>query len=206
MEKNVTIFHIFARATVALVSLALILAPVASRAADHPDLFRLASPDFGDNGMLSAANAGTGTSPRGNWACGGQNVSPALAWSKAPAETKSYAVIMDDPDAASGIGNNHWIAYGIPASVMSLPRNAGAPDSKVLVSGANGRKLPQYSGPCSEPDAKPHHFLWMVFALDVAPGALKPGLSREEFMQQIHGHNLAEASLSAIYEQLTKPH
>jgi Raf kinase inhibitor-like YbhB/YbcL family protein len=177
-----------------------LLAP-AARAADHPDLFRLTSPDFTDNGALKPANLGTGTSPRGNWDCGGQNVSPALAWTLAPAGTKSFAVIMDDPDAASGIGNNHWIAYDIPGSATTLARNAGDGRSTALVEGANGRKLPMYSGPCPEPGAKPHHFLWLVFALDIATGTLKPGLSREQFMQQIQGHNLAEASLSSIYQR-----
>ena len=183
---------------------AALLAPSLSRAADHPDLFRVTSPDFRDNGMLAAVNGGTGTSTRGNWDCAGQNVSPALAWSNAPAGTKSFAVIMDDPDAAQGLGNNHWIAYGIPASVNTLARNAGAPGSPLLVEGANGRKLPQYSGPCSEPDAKPHHFLWMVFALDLAPDALAPGLARDAFMAQIRDHNLAEASISSIYERGSK--
>ncbi len=175
--------------------------PMAAQAADHPDLFQMTSPDFADNGMLNAANAGTGTSTRGPWDCGGQNVSPALAWSHAPLGTKSFAVTMDDPDAASGIGANHWIAYDIPAIVTALPRDSGNGSSKLLVGGANGRKLTTYVGPCAEPGAKQHHFLWMVFALDIPPGTLKPGLSREEFMRQIQGHNLAEASLSSRYEQ-----
>ena len=183
-------------ATIAVVALQ---AAPAVRAADHPDLFTATSPDFADNGMLSAANAGVGTSTRGPWACGGQNVSPALAWSHAPAATKSFAVIMDDPDAASGRGGNHWIAYDIPATVSVLPRNAGNGSSPLLVGGNNG-KTTTYGGPCAEPDAKPRHFLWMVFALDISPGTLKPGLTREQFMQQIEGHNLAEASIVTRYE------
>jgi Raf kinase inhibitor-like YbhB/YbcL family protein len=193
------------RLGIALASTFILVGPAAVRAADHPDLFRLMSPDFADNGSLSAANAGTGTSPRGDWACGGQNVTPALAWTHAPNGTKSFAVLMDDPDAASGLGANHWIAYDIPAAVTGLPRDAGSGRSPLLTEGANGRKLPQYSGPCSEPDAKPHHFLWLVYALDLAPGTLKPGLTQEEFMQQIRGHNLAEASLTATYEQHATP-
>jgi Raf kinase inhibitor-like YbhB/YbcL family protein len=188
------------RALVGALSLAVLLGPLAAQAVDHPDLFRVTSPDFADNALLKAVHLGTGSSPRGNWACGGANVSPALAWTKAPAATKSFAVIMDDPDAASGIGANHWVAYDIPATASSIPRNAGDGHSSALVEGANGRKLPAYSGPCPEPGAKAHHFLWLVFALDLPPGTLKPGLSREEFMQQIKGHNLAEASLSSIYE------
>ena len=93
-----------------------------ARAVDHPDLFELTSPDFADNGMLSEANAGTGTSLRGPWACGGQNISPALTWSHAPGGTQSFAVLMDDPDAASGRGGNHWITYDIPASATGVGR------------------------------------------------------------------------------------
>jgi len=181
-----------------LLALAVLLAPLAARAADHPDLFTLTSSDFPDNGMLTAANAGRGKSPRGPWACGGQDVSPALAWSHAPRGTKSYAVIMDDPDAASGRGGTHWIAYGIPASISALPRNAGNGSSHLLVGGNNGATL-AYHGPCAEPNAKTHHFYWMVFALDLPPGALKPGLTQAQFMRRIKGHNLAEASLVARY-------
>jgi Raf kinase inhibitor-like YbhB/YbcL family protein len=174
---------------------------VALLAADHPDRFVVRSPDVADGGMLSAANAGTGASTRGNWACGGRNVSLALAWSHAPAGTNSFAVLMDDPDAASGIGANHWIAYGIPATTSALPRAAGNAGSPLLVSGLNGRKAPAYFGPCAEPGAKAHHFLWTVFALDLAPHALPAGLSRAAFMRRIRGHNLAEASLVTRYER-----
>jgi Raf kinase inhibitor-like YbhB/YbcL family protein len=182
------------RVAAMIAALALLLGPVTARAADHPDLFRLTSPDFADNGFLSAPNAGMGTSQRGNWACGGKNVSPALAWSHAPKGTKTFAVIMDDPDAASGRGGNHWIAYDIPASITALPRNAGNGHSDLLVGGSNGR-VTTYSGPCAEPDAKTHHFLWMVFALDLPAGTLQAGLTRNQFMKRIKGHNLAEASL-----------
>jgi Raf kinase inhibitor-like YbhB/YbcL family protein len=167
-----------------------------ARAADHPDRFTLSSPDFADNGLLSTANLATGTSTRGPWACGGRNVSPALAWSHAPRATKSFAIIMDDPDAASGRGANHWIAYGIAASVSALPRNAGA-GSALVTGGTNGRGVVSYTGPCAEPGAKAHHFLWMVFALDLPPGALTQGLTRAQFMRRTRGHNLAEASLSS---------
>jgi Raf kinase inhibitor-like YbhB/YbcL family protein len=170
-----------------------------ARAVDHPDLFQLVSPDFHDGGMLSEANAGTGTSPRGPWACGGQNISPALAWSHAPAATRSYAIIMDDPDAASGRGGNHWITYGIPASVYAMARgDANKPDR--YVGGNSGNDL-AYHGACAEPGAKGHHFLFMVYALDLEPDVLKPGLTRAQFMQQIQGHNLAEASIVGRYQR-----
>jgi Raf kinase inhibitor-like YbhB/YbcL family protein len=181
-----------------LVVLLIALLPLSARAADHPDRFVLTSPDFADDGFLTAANAGRGKSPRGPWACGGSDVSPALTWAHAPHGTRSFAVIMDDPDAASGRGGTHWIAYGIPATVTALPRNAGNGSSTVLVGGNNGATT-AYHGPCAEPNAKTHHFYWMVFALDLPPGALQPGLTQAQFMRRIKGHNLAEASLVARY-------
>lgn len=184
---------------VALVALVALAFPVPVRAAEHPDRFVVTSPDVADDGLLATANAGTGRSTRGNWTCGGRNVSPALAWAHAPRGTRSFAVLMDDPDAASGIGANHWIAYDIPAARSGLPRNAGDGVRPFLVGGRNGRGVATYVGPCAEPGAKPHHFLWTVFALDVPLGVLEPGLVRAAFLEQIRGHNLAEASLVTRY-------
>jgi Raf kinase inhibitor-like YbhB/YbcL family protein len=167
-----------------------------ARAVDHPDLFELSSPDFVDNGILSEANAGTGTSLRGPWACGGQNISPALAWSHAPAETQSFAIIMDDPDAASGRGGNHWITYDIPPSAKAVARG----DAGKFVGGNSGNGTP-YHGACAEPGAKAHHFIFMIYALDTGLGKLKPGLTKAEFVQEIKGHSLAEASLMGRYQR-----
>jgi len=170
-----------------------------ARAVDHPDLFALTSPDFPDNGMLSEANAGIGTSPRGPWACGGQNISPALSWTHAPAQTQSLAVVMDDPDAASGRGGNHWIMYDIPAAASSVARGDADKPGK-FVSGNSGNGL-AYHGACAEPGAKAHHFIFMVYALDIGLGKLKGGLSKAELVREMQGHNLAEASLMARYQR-----
>ena len=168
-------------------------------AVDHPDLFQLTSPDFADDGMLTAENAGTGTSPRGPWACGGADVSPALVWSHAPAGTRSFAIVMDDPDAASGRGGSHWIMYDIPPDVTSLARGAAnRPGSFVAGDSGHGKA---YSGPCAEPGAKPHHFYFMVYALDLPLGVLPPKIDRGAFTGAIAGHNLAEASLVARYHR-----
>jgi Raf kinase inhibitor-like YbhB/YbcL family protein len=172
----------------------------AADAVDHPDLFRAWSPDFPDNGFLSADNAGAGASPRGPWQCGGKNISPALSWSGAPANTKSFAIVMDDPDAAMGRGANHWIAYDIPPSALGIARGAMA-HSGNYVPGASGLNKVAYHGPCAEPGAKPHHFLFMVYALDIAPGTLPPGLTEAGFIKRIQGHNVAEASVSARYQR-----
>jgi Raf kinase inhibitor-like YbhB/YbcL family protein len=128
-------------------------------------------------------------------------VSPALAWSHAPAATKSFAILAEDPDAASGRGGPHWIEYDIPATATSIARGAANKPSGPLVGGSVGQRHVAYSGPCAEPGAKAHHFIFMVFALDVAPGILAKGLGRDALMQQIQGHNLAEASLVARYQR-----
>jgi Raf kinase inhibitor-like YbhB/YbcL family protein len=170
-----------------------------ARAVDHPDLFEVTSPDFPDNGILSEANAGTGTSLRGPWVCGGQNISPALAWSHAPAETQSFAIVMDDPDAAMGRGGNHWITYDIPPSATGVARGDADKPSK-FVSGDSGNKS-AYHGACAEPGAKAHHFIFMVYALDIGLGRLRAGLTKAEFAQETRGHSLAEASIAARYQR-----
>ena len=170
-----------------------------ARAVDHPDLFEVTSPDFADNGMLGEVHAGTGTSLRGPWGCGGQNQSPALAWSHAPAETKSFAIIMDDPDAASGRGGNHWIMYDIPPSIQAVARGDADQPGK-FVSGNSGNNA-AYHGACAEPAAKAHHFIFFVYALDIPLGQLKAGLTKAEFIREIQGHNLAEASIVARYQR-----
>lgn len=172
----------------------------AVHAVDHPDLFRAWSPDFSDDGFLSADNAAGGSSPRGPWQCGGKNISPALSWSGAPANTKSFAIVMDDPDAAMGRGGNHWIIYDIPPTASGIARGATA-QSGSYVPGNSGINKLAYHGPCAEPGAKPHHFLFMVYALDIPPGTLPAGLTKPDFIKRIQGHNVAEASVSARYQR-----
>ena len=190
-----------AACAIAVVAGSCLLWTVVARAVDHPDLFEVASPDFPDNGMLSEDNASTGTSLRGPWACGGKNISPALSWSRAPAGTKSFAIIMDDPDAASGRGGNHWITYDIPAVVMSVARGDADKPGR-FVSGDSGRSKLAYHGACAEPGGKAHHFIFNVYALDLPPGTLPPGLTKAEFMQRVIGkHNRAQASIVARYQR-----
>jgi Raf kinase inhibitor-like YbhB/YbcL family protein len=171
-----------------------------ARAVDHPDLFELASADFLENGLLTEANAAGGDSPRGPWACGGQNISPGLTWFRPPAETQSFAIVMDDPDAAMGRGGNHWVMYDIPADVRTVARGDADKRGK-FVGGNSGSNNLAYHGPCAEPGAKAHHFLFMIYALDIGLGRLKPGLTRAELAKEIAGHNLAEASVMARYQR-----
>src|ERR1700712_1213101 len=78
--------------------------------------FMASSPTFSDGGMLTKKQAADDPMRM----CGGENVSPALAWSNAPAKTKSFVVFMLDPDGLLGQGVSHWLGYSIPANVSGL--------------------------------------------------------------------------------------
>jgi Raf kinase inhibitor-like YbhB/YbcL family protein len=173
--------------------LALLLA-----AAGTPPLFTLSSPAFQDGGRLPLKYAG-GT------LCGkdsrGGNASPPLAWSNPPQGTKSYAVLMIDPDGRRGLGSVHWVAYGIAAARTALKEGEGNAPARDIVEGRNSRGSTGYTGPCGPPVDAPHHYVIDVIALDLAPDALRPGLDREQLLQAIAGHSLGPASLVVRYRR-----
>ena len=97
--------------------LALIL--LASIPAVHAAGFSVTSPDVQEGGTIANEQVYNG------FGCSGDNVSPALSWSGAPAGTKSFAVTLYDPDAPTGSGWWHWLVFNIPASVTALAKGAG---------------------------------------------------------------------------------
>jgi Raf kinase inhibitor-like YbhB/YbcL family protein len=140
----------------------------------------------------------------------GKNTSPALSWSGAPAATKQFALVYDDPDVVFG-GQTfvHWLVYKIPATAKGLP--ADLPMDAVLtapadiagsIQGLSGFKRTGYRGP-APPPGKPHHYTWTVYALD-ADLPLEQGLNRNQLMEAIKGHIIGQGSLVAIYERKPK--
>jgi Raf kinase inhibitor-like YbhB/YbcL family protein len=130
--------------------------------------------------------------------CDGQDTSPQLAWSGAPPDTKTYALILDDPDAPSGTFT-HWIVWNIPASAHELPENlprkAELPDG--TRQGRNDFGKIGYGGPCPPP-GKPHRYFFRVYALDNAP-PVKAGAGRGEVERALQGHILAQGELMGRY-------
>ncbi len=110
---------------------------------------------------------------------GGEDRSPQLSFTGAPAGTKSFAVTMYDPDAPTGSGWWHWAVYDIPASFTSLPANAGDPDSRLLPEGAvtlpNELRLERYLGAAPPSGHGEHRYFFTVSALDVDHLDLPPG-------------------------------
>jgi len=160
--------------------------------------FTVSSPALADGDFISEQNAAASDD------CGGENVSPPVQWSSAPAGTRSFALTMFDPDGAKGLGVTHWIVYDLPLSVTELAADLGGVKTSAFVGGTNSKGTTVYAGPCPPTGAQPHHYVISVYALDLAPGTLAPGLDRDAFLAAIRHHSLAEASLVVRYQRLKR--
>ena len=133
------------------------------------------------------------------YTCDGQNISPSLQWNGAPENTKSFALIADDPDAPAGTWV-HWVMYDIPATVNSLPENVPKSE-EVSGLGKNGKNTSRhfgYDGPC--PPGGTHRYYFKLYALDAMLN-LKPGTTKEELLKAMKGHVLAEAQVMGRYKR-----
>lgn len=128
----------------------------------------------------------------------GQNVSPPLVWSRGPAGTVSFALIMDDLDA----GNfTHWVVYNLPSGLCGLPE-AVPRDEKLdgkALQGKNGGRAVGYFGP-SPPKGSPHRYSFTLYALDKSLD-LAAGASKEQVLQAMEGHILAQSQLIGVYQR-----
>jgi len=133
------------------------------------------------------------------YTCDGDDVSPALNWDKVPDETKSFALISDDPDAPMGTWV-HWVIFNLAPDLRSLPENV--PKNKQLENGAlqgiNDFRHLGYGGPC--PPGGVHRYFFKIYALDIMlnldPGALKVGV-----VKAMQGHILAQCELMGKYRR-----
>jgi Raf kinase inhibitor-like YbhB/YbcL family protein len=182
-------------AIIGVVALASLAAGAANAQEAH---FTLSSPAFADDAVLPLKYAGGAQCGSGSK---GGDVSPPLAWANPPAGTKSFAVLMIDPDGRRGLGSVHWLAYGIPPQRTALQEGEGSSASADFVSGKNSRGTLGYTGPCGPPVDAPHHYVIDVIALDLAPGALQGGLDRDQLLKAFDGHSLGPASLVVRYRR-----
>jgi len=151
------------------------------------DVLTLTSPQIQDNGTLPAKNGASRSvaeqlhlSFAAN--CVGENVSPALQWSGAPDTTKSFALLLTDPEGRAPLGVTHMIIYGIPADVKGFAEGELGQPSDKFIGGKNLMGVGTYFGPCPPPNTDWHHNTWTLIATDLDPKdpALKPGMTREE--------------------------
>ena len=163
----------------------------------HGAGFKLESPTVKPGAMLTDAQVFNG------FGCSGKNVSPALKWSGAPKDTKSYAVTVYDPDAPTGSGWWHWVVYDIPASATELPEGAGTADGKGLPPGtAQGRTdfgAPGFGGACPPKGDKPHRYIFTVHALKTEKLEVPADATAALVGFMINANRLGQASFTAKY-------
>jgi Raf kinase inhibitor-like YbhB/YbcL family protein len=167
------------------VSLISLLASCQAPAVDTSNAikFKLSSSAFEDSGLIPQ-----------KFTCQGENTSPELNWSEAPANTQSFALIMDDPDAPGGTFT-HWVLFDIPANQKQLAESTGP----VGVSGSNGLNQTGYMGPC--PPGGIHRYYFRLYALDVPSLNLKAGASHSDVEAAMKDHVIGAADAMGRYEQ-----
>jgi Raf kinase inhibitor-like YbhB/YbcL family protein len=131
--------------------------------------------------------------------CHDLDISPALAWSRPPAGTKSFALIVEDPDAPSG-AFTHWLVYNLPPTTAGIsenfPKSPSLPDG--TLQGRNDFGRIGYSGPCP-PTGKAHKYVFKIHALNSVLKC-KPGASRTDLANAMRGHVVETAQLAARYQ------
>jgi Raf kinase inhibitor-like YbhB/YbcL family protein len=160
--------------------------------------FKLASPDFAPGGTLRDEQAFD------SFGCTGRNISPALEWSGAPSDAKSFALLVHDPDAPTGgAGWWHWLVYDIPAGTTKLAKGAGKSDGSALPPGAKSAVTdygkPGYGGPCPPEGDKPHRYIFTLYALKV-PKLDVPADAKASLVGfLVNANAIAKATLTGMY-------
>lgn len=165
----------------------------------HAADFSLTSPSIHPAEAMPASHVLNG------FGCDGANRSPALQWHNVPADTKSLAVTLYDPDAPTGSGWWHWVVYNIPVTTTDLTENTGHADGKRLPAGAShGRTdfgTAGYGGACPPAGDRPHRYQFTVHALSVARIEPPAGASAAMIGYLIHSHRIASASLQTTFSR-----
>jgi Raf kinase inhibitor-like YbhB/YbcL family protein len=152
------------------------------QAARQPSSLYMSSSAFGDGEALPA-----------EFTCDGVGSSPPLAWSDAPDATRSFALVVEDPDAPGGTFG-HWGAYDIPAGTRSLAAAASGPFRQTR----NDFDKTGYGPPCPPKGDKPHRYRFRLMALNVAQLPSAPS-DVEDLLAATEGHVLGTAELTATY-------
>ena len=134
------------------------------------------------------------------FSCSGENVSPPLRWTNPPAGARSFALIVEDPDAPGGVWT-HWVVFNLPAQSRALDENAPKQD-KLPNGGLQGLSSfgsVGYGGPCPPP-GNAHRYFFRLYALDNVL-RLQPRARREDLLSALKGHTLGEAQLMGTFKR-----
>ena len=148
--------------------------------AANADPFTVTSSTFQDGKMMPVKVANSKANAPTNPNCVGDNTSPELSWSNVPAGTKSFVLLMVDPEGRGGAGVMHWVAYGIPAAVTGFAEGETSKQTDKYVGGKSTQGVAFYSGPCTPPGQVAHHYTFTLIATDFEPTEMAPGLTHDE--------------------------
>ena len=135
------------------------------------------------------------------YTCDGENINPPLQISDVPVQTKSFVLIMEDPDVPQEIRPEqlwiHWVVFNIPSDIKEIPENA-----EIGVSGKGDYPIFKYGGPCPPPQYQPtrHRYFFTVYALDCML-ELVEGATKTEVLDTMKHHVLAQAELIGTYDR-----
>ncbi len=151
--------------------------------------FSLASPAFRSGGLIPIRHT-----------CDGADLSPPLRWSDPPEGTKSFALVVDDPDAPTRTWV-HWVLYNVPASVRELTEHApaGGKVPSIGTQGVNDFGEVGYGGPCP-PRGPAHRYFFKLYALDIE-ATLPARQTKSDLLEAIDGHILAQAELTGRFQR-----
>jgi Raf kinase inhibitor-like YbhB/YbcL family protein len=160
--------------------------------------FRLGSPDFGPDKPFTDKFIFSGMG------CGGGNVSPAVSWENPPPGTRSFALMVHDPDAMTGgAGIWHWVVIDIPADIRSIEQGAGTADGARLPGGSraisNDYETTAWGGPCPPKGQPAHRYNFTLYALGVEKLDLPPNATASHAGFLINRAALDKARLTGIY-------
>jgi Raf kinase inhibitor-like YbhB/YbcL family protein len=146
--------------------------------------FALRSPAFEDGAPIPRRHT-----------CEGEDVSPALEWIAPPAEARSLAMVVEDPDAPGGTFT-HWLVWGIEPEARGLAEGERPP-----LEGRNDFRRRGWRGPCPPRGHGPHRYVFRLVALDAMLKDLAPGAAARDVDEAVSGHVLAAAELTGTFER-----
>lgn len=159
--------------------------------------FKITEAGFKDGARLDEAHVLNG------FGCAGGNVSPHIAWRDVPQGTKSLAITLYDPDAPTGSGWWHWVAFNIPADVEEIAQGAGDPDKNLMPKGTVQSRTdfgkPGFGGACPPKGHGPHRYQLSVHALNTEKLALDENASAAMVGFFLGAHSLGIAQVTGIY-------
>jgi Raf kinase inhibitor-like YbhB/YbcL family protein len=175
-----------------IIQTVLISLMVSANAEEVNPIMKLTSPSFENQGEILK-----------KYTCDGKDIPPALTWSNIPEGTKSFALIVDDPDAPDPANPRmtwvHWVIYNIPSAIRSLPEGVKENDlPKGTLQGLNDWKKTGYGGPC--PPIGKHRYFHKLYALDIILSDLKQP-TKAKLEKAMEGHILSKAELVGLYQR-----